>query len=125
METSKQEKKKAEVKPKEEGIGGASPRTNLEYMRIKAWMAYLMAKSRAATYKELNDCLLSSRVNGQPKVLYIAEMSFPDVRWDRHWNLETGPNETHLNLIDRMPLLNWLRQLCTVVNGTPVFSTIW
>jgi hypothetical protein len=105
LETSKLEEQKAEVVvSKAKGIGGVNPRTHLEYMRIKAWMAYLMAKSGAVTYGDLNERLLSTRPKSQLKFMYKEEMGFPHVRWDKHWKLETGPNESRLNLIDKMPL---------------------
>lgn len=86
---------------KKVGIGGNSKNTLLEYMRTQAWLAYLMEKTGAKTFGEIDGAILGKRLRGQS--IEIKKQLLNDettIRGSKYGSNQQGPNEAYLNLVE-------------------------
>lgn len=84
--------------------GGRPPNTLLDFMRIKAWLAFIMIKLNVEKYEEIKENILGPIPAGMPLSKYVVFDDYvQNVRWDRHIDLKSGPNDTYLKLIEQLP----------------------
>ena len=84
--------------------GGRPPNTLLDFMRIKAWLAFIMTKLNVKTYEEIQENILGPIPKGMSPIKYFDLDNFAqDIRWDRYLTLQHGPNKTYLSLIEQFP----------------------
>lgn len=92
-------------KNKEKNEGGRSENTLLEYMRTQAWLAYLMEKTGAKTFGEIDGAILGNRPPRQSidKMKdFLGDTS--TIRGDKYGSNTQTPNESQINLIEKKPL---------------------
>jgi len=85
--------------------GGGNKNTLLEYMRTQAWLAYLMIKTGAKTFGEIDGAILGKRLPGQSiEVLRGLLADKATLRGAKYGTNKQGPNENILKLVEKKPL---------------------
>lgn len=84
--------------------GGRPPRTALDPMRTKAWLAYLKKQNGTEDVNEIDVFLFGPpKGSSVPLRIYKSLNHFPKIRWDRYESHQTGPKDTQLALVDARP----------------------